>query len=610
MNIPSLVKENPVLVDRRLIGMRSCSSATEAYVPTNIEEHKARCKFVKDRILLSAGLKPAFDLPEREVSVSRERIYEGVRIYDVYSQVLPGLKLTGNLFLPEKSSGKLPGVLCPHGHWDNGRVHHSETGGVVMRCFQLARLGFAVFAYDMIGYNDNNEITHWWKYDERRYYDLFGISTFSMQTINSLVALDFLCSHSEVDEARIACTGASGGASQTWFLAALDERIKVLAPVCMLSSHFQGGCSCEEGPLLRVTGLTSFDIVSSVAPRPIMLPSVTGDWTNLNQQYEIPRLREVYKLFSASERIESFHYEDVHNYNRRTREHIYAFLVRQLMGKDCGEIIKEEDIPPPPPELLWHCGVKPTPPSEVSMKNALEKQKSFFLENTMLQNSCQKEKQELFRQLLDDARPKAKDVVARGWGPEKGWGIENARVRPYSISRRGVGDYLTSIDIYPNNVKNPLEIDVVVAEGEYFDYFGNGAKADVVKKALSDGRNIRIAELLGSGSNKWQMKYAIREGNLKEGPENHSNAFEESLFTMRVHDIITNIVQLKEQGYKCIRVIATGNAAPVALAAAQLEDFCLDVNLTGVDDSTWETELNYQPLIMRLGGLATLTTQN
>ena len=185
-----------------------------------------------------------------------------------------------------------------------------------MRCFQFARLGFAVFSYDMIGYNDNNDFNHFWSNQLRRKCDLFGVSTFGLQTLNSLKALDFLCKRPEVDSERIGCTGASGGASQTWFLAAIDRRVKVVAPVCMLSSHFQGGCACEEGPLLRVTGLTSFDVVAAIAPRPLMLPAVTGDWTNLNPRYEIPKMKDVYKLYSAENLVEHFYYDDCHNYNK------------------------------------------------------------------------------------------------------------------------------------------------------------------------------------------------------------------------------------------------------------------------------------------------------
>ena len=305
--IERIVPELPIWVDRRLVSFNFCDWAQEEFIPSSLEEHRSRCDFVKRRLLLSAGLVPELKIPQNAPQISDGKLYHGVIIKDVSIETMPGLRLTGSLFLPEKAQFPVPGILSPHGHWQNGRVHHAENGGVVMRCFELARLGFAVFAYDMIGYNENNDLPHSWQIDFKRRADVAGVSTFGLQTANSMRALDFLCSLDEVDETRIGCTGASGGASQTWFITALDERIKVAAPVCMLSSHFQGGCPCEEGPLLRTTGLTSFDIVSAIAPRPLMLPGVTGAWTNLNPEYEIPALEAVYKLYNAEKNVHSFY---------------------------------------------------------------------------------------------------------------------------------------------------------------------------------------------------------------------------------------------------------------------------------------------------------------
>ena len=87
----------------------------------------------------------------------------------------------------------------------------------------------------------------------------------------------------------------------------------------MLSAHFQGGCGCEEGSLLRLGGLGNFEILSCVAPRPVMLPSVMRDWTNLNPYYEIPKLKEIYKLYGAEDKVFHFHRDQEHNYDRITR---------------------------------------------------------------------------------------------------------------------------------------------------------------------------------------------------------------------------------------------------------------------------------------------------
>ena len=605
-DIPQIIAQNPVWVDRRLFSFNHCNFANEVFVPKTLEEHRGRCAFVRRRLLLSAGLNPDVRLPQNPAAVSEGKVYNGVVIKEVVIETMPGLKLTGSLFLPEKVDSPLPGLLCPHGHWSTGRIHHAPNGGVVMRCFELARLGFAVFAYDMIGYNDNNDFPHSWSEDLRKKGDLAGISTFGLQTANSMRALDFLCDLDEVDENRIGCTGASGGASQTWFIAALDERIKVVVPVCMLSAHFQGGCPCEEGPVMRVNGLSSFDIVSAIAPRPVLLPSVTGDWTSLNPVYEIPALKAVYKLYNAENKVENFHYEDVHNYNRRTREHVYAYLVKQFMNIDRGDKIVEEDIAPPAPELLWHGGKEPAKATDETINAAFDKINDFLSADVLnIGNDFglfKSRRLELLRELLETTEPAANNVVERVLHAQ--WDIPGGRACGRSFSRRCVGDIVTAVELIPEKSDGKNSATVVISDGSYTDYFADGAKSSVTSQLISQGKHAYIVELLGSGSTSWQLEYAIRD-DYKLGA-----AFDQPFFSMRVQDIITVCTCLKEKGISEITLVSSGSAAPAALAAAALLDLPITCDLAGIDDSIWFDKLNYQPLIGRVGGISALLLLN
>jgi len=45
----------------------------------------------------------------------------------VFFESMPGFYVTGSLFRP-KAPGKYPAVLCPHGHWANGRFYTSREG--------------------------------------------------------------------------------------------------------------------------------------------------------------------------------------------------------------------------------------------------------------------------------------------------------------------------------------------------------------------------------------------------------------------------------------------------------------------------------------------------
>ena len=98
-------------------------------------------------------------------------------------------------------------------------------------------------------------------------------------------------------------TGESGGGTQTFLLAAVDPRIAVAAPVNMISLHMQGGCLCENPPGLRLD-TTNVEIAATIAPRPLLMISATGDWTDETLEVEYPAVRGIYELLDAARRVQ------------------------------------------------------------------------------------------------------------------------------------------------------------------------------------------------------------------------------------------------------------------------------------------------------------------
>ena len=291
-----------------------------------------RAAFLKKQILSSAGLLP---LPEKtpvnaEVFGKIER--EGYSIEKVLLETYPGFYLGGNLYRPSGRPGKSPGVASPHGHWQYGRLENQPLGSIPARGISLARQGFVVFTYDMVGYNDTTQAPHGFGGAREA---LWSISLLGLQLWNSIRAVDFLASLPDVDPDRIAATGASGGGTQTFLLTAVDERVKVAAPVNMISAIMQGGSACENAPNLRV-GANNVEIGALNAPRPLLLVSATGDWTRNTPGEEFPAIQNIYRLLGAEKNVEQIQIDAPHNYNQASREAVYRFFGARMLGSTGG----------------------------------------------------------------------------------------------------------------------------------------------------------------------------------------------------------------------------------------------------------------------------------
>ncbi len=315
---------------------------------TSAQQWNLRRAYLREHVLESAGLLPMPEKTPLHPEVFGEITKSDYSVSKVYFESLPGFLVTGNLYRPI-GDGPFPAVLAPHGHWAYGRLENTALNSVPGRAINLARQGFVVFTYDMVGYNDSQQVPHTFS-GQREY--LWGLSLSGLQLWNSIRSIDFLESLPYVRRDAIAMTGESGGGTQTFLASAVDDRIAVSVPVNMISLHMQGGCLCENPPGLRLD-TTNVEIAATIAPRPLLMISATGDWTAETLEKEYPAVRAIYDLFDAADRVQAVRITADHNYNKESREAMYVWMARWLQHKPADVKVAERSfVPESLPNLL------------------------------------------------------------------------------------------------------------------------------------------------------------------------------------------------------------------------------------------------------------------
>lgn len=304
------------------------------------EAHKQR---LRKQILSAAGLMPL--LPKNDL---RPQIFGRIENRDysvekVLIETLPGFYLGGNLYRPLKPAPAegFPAVLSPHGHWNYGRLEHTPVASVPARCINLARQGYVVFAYDMVGYDDTIQTPH--DFGDTAREQLWAFGPFGLQLWNSIRALDFVEALPGVNRGRIGVTGASGGATQTMTLAAVDDRVQFDAPANMVSFIMQGGSLCENAPNLRLD-TNNVEIASMMAPKPMLMTAATEDWTRNMMKEEYPAVQSIYDLYGKRDNVAAFFQAAPHNYNQPNREAMYAFFAKHVLGDSDAAKHRERSI--------------------------------------------------------------------------------------------------------------------------------------------------------------------------------------------------------------------------------------------------------------------------
>lgn len=556
---------------------------------------------LRRRILLGSGLYPLPEETPLNSIISGRVIRDGYTVETVQFEAYPGFHVTGNLYRPTKP-GKHPGIIMPHGHWENGRLENTERGSVPARAITMAKLGAVSFTYDMVGYNDSFQMEHKWSSNEEK---IWGIHPFSLQLLAAIRALDFLESLHDVDPERLACTGASGGGTQTFAVTAVDERIRVAAPVNMISSTMQGGCICENAPALRLSN-SNMEIGALTAPRPLLMVSASGDWTRETPRIEYPAVRSIYELYGYRDRVENVHIDAPHNYNKASREAMYRFFGKWLLGRDDMARFEEPSFTVEPFNALR---VFPGQENEASgrqkdlVDSLISLRKSRI--NSRLQNFSRKELEPLKQSVADltgAVIPSVNELSAtRVSMEERG----NHVVERWVLGRHSKGDAIPAL--FYRGVETHPQDTVLIAHGEGKAALANldgDGPGDLIQSLLKSGKAVLSIDAFLTGEHhspfaRTQRKF---QGSFLD-------TFEPTTTSLRVQDILTasSWIRSRRDLSGTIELSGIGDAGVWSILAATIdadyESVTVELDeekLSG--DEAWSSEF-YIPGIRAIGDI-------
>jgi dienelactone hydrolase len=261
-------------------------------------------------MLSLAPLPPRSDL---KPVVTGKVEHEQFTVENLHFQSRPGLYVTANLYLPKGLAKPAPAILYLSGHGpviSNG-ISYGNKVGYQHHGAWFARNGYVCLVLDTLQLGEILGLHHGTYREGMWWWNARGYTPAGVEAWNSIRALDYLATRPEVDTNRLGVTGRSGGGAYSWWVAALDERIKAAAPVAgitdlqnhVVDGAVEGHCDC-----MFTVNTYRWDypqVAALVAPRPLLLVNTDSDtiFPLDGVQRTHAHLRRLYRLHNASNQL-------------------------------------------------------------------------------------------------------------------------------------------------------------------------------------------------------------------------------------------------------------------------------------------------------------------
>jgi len=269
---------------------------------------------------------------------------EGIVVEKLHFQSSPGLYVTANLYRPAKTKGRIPAILylCGHGQVKTNGVSYGNKVAYQHHGAWFARNGYVCLMLDTIQLGEIEGLHHGTNREGMWWWNSRGYTPAGVEAWNSMRALDYLETRPEVDSTRIGVTGRSGGGAYSWWIAALDQRLKVAAPVAgitdlrnhVVDGVVEGHCDC-----MYVVNTYRWDyplVAALVAPRPLLIAN--SDKDSIFPLDGVIRthsaVQKIYEMLGVQKNLGLLITEGPHKDTQDLQLPVFRWFNRHLKGED------------------------------------------------------------------------------------------------------------------------------------------------------------------------------------------------------------------------------------------------------------------------------------
>ena len=262
----------------------------------------------------------------------------------IYYQALPRLYVTANLYLPKNLDRPAPAVLYECGHWsfktngvsDGNKAVYQRDGAWYARNGYVCLVADTVLAGEIPGIHTGTRDHGLWWWNSR------GYTPAGVEAWFGIRALDYLCTRPEVDPNRIGITGHSGGGAYSWTVTALDDRVKVAAPLAGMAdarSHMLDGVidsHCDCNFFINIYHWDFPQVAALAAPRPLLIGGTDRDQLfHLDSTMRIfEKVRHIYELYGVPTRLGLVIAPGIHDETPELQLAVMRWFNRYLQGKE------------------------------------------------------------------------------------------------------------------------------------------------------------------------------------------------------------------------------------------------------------------------------------